>query len=105
MNLEQLVAKGAYVNAGYLDFFDELASRHRRLGQVTAGGDLVLSEEGEMFVRLHATLDPETGLVVVDPAEEEARRLAEEQAAAERLAAENALAQLQANSQELEQAV
>ncbi len=45
MTLQELEALGAYMNAGFVDYYD--GNKHNRLGMVTAGGDVVLTPEGE----------------------------------------------------------
>lgn len=56
MTLSDLEAAGACVNAGYLDIYHEGA--HKRLAQVSPGGDLNLTPEGEAFVRARKAAEP-----------------------------------------------
>jgi hypothetical protein len=48
MTLPELEALGCYMSAGFIDHYD---GAHTRLGEVTAGGDVVLYPAGEALLR------------------------------------------------------
>lgn len=80
--LETLIAAGAYLNAGHLDVYDGVS--HKRLGEVTVAGDVVLSAAGYAF---------EASIVVPEtPKQAKAREKAEAAARAEAEADEAARA-------------
>ena len=55
MTLSDLEAAGAYVVAGNVDIYHE--GKHKRLAALTAGGDLLMTPEGDAFM---AALDVAT---------------------------------------------
>lgn len=50
MTLDTLIAAGAYLSAGNVDYYDQIKGKHLRLGSVTVDGDLTLTPEGLAFV-------------------------------------------------------
>lgn len=78
MNLDQAKALGADVNAGHLDLYDAPATKHLRLADVLASGDVLWTPEGEVWrqrVELGAEVQAEADHVVepaVEPAVEAA---------------------------------
>ena len=50
MNLNDLLAAGCVLNAGYLDHYDAVAHKHTRVAQLTVGGDVIPTIQGEVFM-------------------------------------------------------
>lgn len=84
-SLKNLEALGCYVNAGHLDHYDGL--KHTRLGDVTADGDVVFTEDGQAYAdelaagsskrRARAKPAPENASLL-DPLDPDLQALAED---------------------------
>lgn len=79
--LTDLEAAGAYVVAGFVDIFTPAG--HKRLAQLTAGGDLVLTPEGEAFVARLSQSGAPTEVEQENPVEVKAKQAAKVKPAAD----------------------
>jgi hypothetical protein len=78
MTLPELEALGCYMSAGFIDHYDGV---HTRLGEATAGGDIVLYPESEAFLRTLAPVSDES--VVEKPKARKGKKAEAEAPAAE----------------------